>query len=166
MLFPPILQHQLLCLKLEGNVRICFPCSFHCADVILPEVQPLPLALSLSPVKWDPFPALSALLSLSPLRFHPLGSAEPFSWLRAAAEPGARVLPAGAASSPAPGAGHPDSRQTGPGAAACCHSDSRRAPSVRFAVICHRTGLGAAPAGAAAAGGRRERCQRCPRVLK
>lgn len=59
------------------------------------------------------------------------GSAE------AGAQPGAPVLLAGAGSIPAPGAGHPASRQIGPGAAACRQFDSRRAPSGQFAVICH-----------------------------
>lgn len=51
-------------------MRICSSCSFYSVDVDLPEVQALPLALSLSPVKRDLFPALSAF-SLSALNFHP-----------------------------------------------------------------------------------------------
>lgn len=110
-------------------MRICSSCSFYSVDVDLPEVHTLPPALSLSSVKWDPFPALSAF-SLSALNFHPedpVGTLElgraflvaPGS-AEAAAQPGpgAHVLLAGAGSVPAPGAGHPDSREIGHGAAA------------------------------------------------
>lgn len=129
------------CLKLEGNVRICSSCSFSSVDAVLPEVQALPLALSLSPVKWDLFPALSALshslLSVS-IPTIPGDQQSVSRGSRRCLGSCTARCPCAAGSIPAPGAGHPDSRHIGPGAAACCQFDSRRAPSVQFAVICHR----------------------------
>lgn len=107
---PPHLSAP-ISLKLEGSVIICSLCSFYSLAVALPEVQALPLALSLSPVQWDLFPALPAF-SHSALSFHPddpVGSAEPFC-------PAGSWCPcAGAGSIPAPGLG----TLTQAGAAAC-----------------------------------------------
>lgn len=92
-------------------MRISSLCSFYSLGVVLPEVQTLPLALSLSPVQWDLFPALPAfspsLLSVSISRI---------PWdLQSLSDPGAHVLLAGAGSIPAQGLG----TLTQAGAAAC-----------------------------------------------